>query len=163
MNPYLIVFLLTFIPWLEQRYSIPIGILSGSITLPFGFTLQAYGLPWWWVLLVAASANIIVGVIAYIVIDKAVHLLFFWRGFERFWHRRIEKTQKRIRGYVERYGLLGMSLFIAIPLPGSGVYTGAIGSYALGLGFRKFFIANVIGVLLSAMIITLITLGVGSL
>ena len=47
-----------------------------------------------------------------------------------------------------------MALFIGIPLPGSGVYTGAFGSYLLGLDRRKFAIANVVGVLIAGAAVT---------
>ena len=51
-------------------------------------------------------------------------------------------------------GELGVAVFIGIPLPGSGVYTGAFGSYLIGLSKRKFAIANVIGVVIAAAAVT---------
>ena len=53
---------------------------------------------------------------------------------------------------------LGVAVFIGIPLPGSGVYTGAFGAYLLGLDRRKFAVANVIGVLIAATAVTALCL-----
>jgi len=49
-------------------------------------------------------------------------------------------------------------LFIGIPLPGSGVYTGALGAYVLGFGYKRFIIASTIGVLIAGIIVTAIML-----
>lgn len=59
---------------------------------------------------------------------------------------------------VEKYGELGVAVFIGIPLPGSGVYTGAFGAYLLGLDKRKFGVANVIGVLIAGVAVTVLCL-----
>ena len=52
-----------------------------------------------------------------------------------------------------------LAIFIGIPLPGSGVWTGALAAYLLGVRFRDFAIACVIGVLIAAAIVTAVTLG----
>jgi len=49
---------------------------------------------------------------------------------------------------------MGVAIFIGIPLPGSGVYTGALGSYLLGVQKKKFMVANAIGVLIAAVAVT---------
>ena len=66
----------------------------------------------------------------------------------------VQRTQRSIKGYVERYGELGVAVFIGIPLPGSGVYSGALGAYLIGLKFKKFILASVIGVLIAGIIVT---------
>ncbi len=81
-----------------------------------------------------------------------------WGWFERKIWPILEKTQTKIHPYVEKYGEFGVAVFIGIPLPGSGVYTGAFGSYLLGLDKRKFAIANVIGVVIAAVAVTALCL-----
>jgi len=66
--------------------------------------------------------------------------------------------QKKINKHVDKYGELAVAIFIGIPLPGSGVYSGAIAAYLLGLKYRKFIIANIIGVLIAGIIVTIISL-----
>ena len=60
--------------------------------------------------------------------------------------------------YVEKYGEIGVAIFIGIPLPGSGVYTGSMGSYLLGVSKKDFIIACILGVLIAGTAVTLITL-----
>jgi uncharacterized membrane protein len=59
---------------------------------------------------------------------------------------------------VDKYGELGVAVFIGVPLPGTGVYSGALGSYLLGLNRRKFMIANIRGVVIAGAAVTAICL-----
>jgi uncharacterized membrane protein len=141
----LILIGITFLPIFELRASIPYGILY-------------YHMHWLTVFIIAVLANIAIGMIVYFILDKFVHLAIRVKWINRIYQHFVLKTQKKIHPYVEKYGTLGVAVFIGIPLPGSGVYTGALGSYLLGLGYKKFFIANVIGVLIAAIAVTLIVL-----
>ena len=153
-----LLFGITLLPFLELRASIPVGILGGRLDLPLGISLQGLGLNWWWVFIVCVVSNMILGIILYPIIDKFIHLLGHIPLFGRFWKRHIIRTQQRIHPYVERWGTLGVALFVAIPLPGSGSYSGAIGAYLLGLGYRSFILANMLGVFLAGVAVTAITL-----
>lgn len=151
----LILILVTFIPFLELRASIPLGILTNQVKF-FGF--QGFGLPWTLVFLVCVLTNIVLGPLVYLFLDKCVHYLLKFKLFRKPYNKIVGRTQRRIEPYVKKYGLLGIALFIGIPLPGSGSYTGALGAYLLGVGYKKFIIANIIGVLIAGISITLITL-----
>ena len=52
-----------------------------------------------------------------------------------------------------------MSLFIAIPLPGSGSWTGALAGNLLNFGYKRFFVANLIGVIISGLIVSIVFTG----
>ena len=145
MNPVLQIILVTFLPLLELRASIPYGILALNVN-------------WVVVFLTAIVANIILGLVVYWILDKFIHLIIKIKPLGKFYHKTVERTQKKIHKTVEKYGELGVAIFIGIPLPMSGVYTGALGAYLLGLGYKKFMIANIIGVLFAAIIVTLVTL-----
>ena len=133
----------TLIPALELRASIPFGIFGLAKTVS-----------WPVVVLICVVANIVLGWIVFLVMGPVFTFLRKWEWFEnRIWPI-LEKTQHKIHPYVEKYGEIGVAVFIGIPLPGSGVYTGAFGSYLLGLDRRKFAIANVIGVLIAAAAVT---------
>ena len=144
-NPYMLIVLLTFFPFLELRASIPYGILVAKQ-------------PCFAVVITAIVANIILGPILYFLLDKMLHLLIRIRVVDWFWSRMIIKTQKKVHPLVEKYGTLGLSVFIGIPLPGSGVYSGAIGGYLLGFTRKEFYIATVLGVLTAATAVTAIVL-----
>lgn len=144
-DPYVLIALWTLIPALELRASIPFGILVAEK-------------PWGAVVLVAIVANILLGPIVFFLLDKFMHLLLHVGWINRIWERMIVKTQKKIHPLVEKYGIWGLGLFIGIPLPGSGVYSGAIGGYLLGFTKKEFYIATVLGVLMAATLVTIITL-----
>lgn len=152
--------LLTFLPFLELRYSIPIGILEGTVNLPFGYSITAYAMPWWIVFVTCVIANIIIAVILYFIIDFIVKLLCKIKFINRLWRWKVQRTQKKIQPLIEKYGELGLAIFIGIPLPGSGVYTGCIAAYVLGMKFKHYLIASIIGVLIAAIIVTLLSVGV---
>ena len=159
ISNYFKVFLLTFLPFLELRYSIPIGILSGSVKLPFGFYIEAYHLNPIRVFFVAVLANILIGIIIFWVLDY-IEKYMIKSFLKKFYFKVLEKKRKKIRRYVDRYGTIGLALFIAIPLPGSGVYSGALGAKALGFKFKQFLIAEIFGVIIAGVIVTLISLGI---
>ena len=144
-NPYFLIVLLTLTPFLELRASIPYGILVAK-------------LPWPTVAALAVVINILLGPILYFLLEKLLHLLLRIRLVNRFWDRTIIKTQKKIHPLVEKYGTWGLGFFIGVPLPGSGVYSGAFGGYLLGFTKREFYIATVLGVLIAAAAVTVVVL-----
>ena len=144
MHPIIELILITFIPALELRASIPYGILIGMDV--------------WLVVLVCLVANIILGILVYFLLDKFVHLVVKVKWIGKIYDKIVGRVQHRIKKYVDKYGEFGIAVFIGIPLPGSGVYSGALGSYLIGLKFKKFIIANIIGVLIAGTIVTLVVL-----
>ena len=65
--------------------------------------------------------------------------------------RVIKRLREKVRPYVEKYGALGLTIFVAVPLPVTGVWTGGIAAYLLGLG-RKALIPLLLGGLISNLI-----------
>jgi len=144
-NPYVLIVLLTFAPFLELRASIPYGVVVlGKENWPVVCAL-------------AVVTNILLGPILYFVLEKFLHLLLKVKLFDRIWQRSVVRTQKKIHPLVEKYGVWGLGFFIGIPLPGSGVYSGSIGGYLLGFTRKEFYIATVVGVLMAAIIVTIIS------
>ena len=125
MNPILTIILLTLVPALELRTSIPYGILVSQMN-------------WLTVFLICVITNAILGPVVFIIIDKFIHVFLRIKHLERMWDKTVERTQRRIHKYIEKYGILGLSIFIGIPLPGSGSYTGAIAAYLLGFKLNRF-------------------------
>ena len=150
-NQYLLIVILTFVPALELRASIPYGILVAE-------------LPWFVVFPVAVVSNIVLGPIVFLLLNQLLHVMLRIRIVNRIWDHMILKTQKKIHPLVEKYGVLGLSIFIGIPLPGSGVYSGAVGGYLLGFTKREFYISTVLGVLIAAIVVTIVVMtGSGAL
>ena len=145
MNEILNLIWITFLPFLELRASIPYGILKAN-------------LPWVQVFIICVITNIILGAILYLLIDKIIKIATKIKAIDNIYQTYIEKMQKNINKYVDKYGELAVAVFIGIPLPGSGVYSGAVASYLLGLKYKKFMIANIIGVLIAGTIVTVVSL-----
>jgi len=141
---------ITFLPFLELRASIPYGILNAK-------------LDWVIVFIVCVVTNIVLGAVLYPLIDT-ITKMFTRIGFiDKLYEMYITRTRRRIDRYVEKYGYLGVAIFIGIPLPGSGVYSGALAAYLIGLDYKKFIIADIIGVLIAGIIVTIVSLtGVGA-
>ena len=144
-NPYVWIVLLTFTPALELRASIPYGILMAR-------------LPWLVVAPMAVGVNILLGPIVFFGLDKFLHLVLRIGWVHRLWDRFIVRTQKKVHPLVEKYGVLGLSVFIGVPLPGSGVYSGAVGGYLLGFRKRDFYLSTVLGVLIAAAAVSIVVL-----
>jgi len=137
--------ILTLLPALELRASIPYGIL-------------VLNMGWVSVFLICIITNIILGILLYQFIDVIMNICLKIGFLRRFYHRYVSKTQSSIRKYVERYGNFGVAIFIGIPLPGSGVYSGSLGAYLIGMKFKSFILANIIGVIIAGVIVTLVTI-----
>ncbi|MFA4946506.1 MAG: small multi-drug export protein [Candidatus Micrarchaeia archaeon] len=113
-----------------------------------GAVIYAFGINQPWLILPAALANILVG----------VALMAFWDLFGiEAWGRKIlgvglkKKLDEGAAKY-EKYGFLGLALFIGIPLPLTGVYTGVLVGKILGLRKRVIFAACVLGVALATLV-----------
>jgi uncharacterized membrane protein len=141
MKAFIVLILITLIPTLELRASIPYGILRADMN-------------WSAVFVVCTATNIVLGPLVYLFVDKAIGSLLRFEWIDRIYARTVTRTQRRIQRSVDRYGWMGVALFIGVPLPGTGSYSGALGAYLLGLGYRKFIVANVIGVLMAGTIVT---------
>ena len=143
----LIVVFLTLIPALELRASIPWGVV-------------AMQLPWHEVFIVAVVTNIILGPVIYFLLNRFVETVIRVEKLHSIYDYFVLRTRRRTEKYVRKYGLLGVALFVAVPLPGSGSYTGALAAYILGLGPKKFAIANAIGVVVAGVAVTAFTIGI---
>lgn len=137
----------TFVPGLELRFSIPLGFFVASIS-------NKLGLPW--VVFVCFIANIIVGMLVFELMRPVEKVFRKWGWFDRKIWPVFEKKREKLRPSVEKYGVWGVAVFIGVPLPGTGAYTGAVGAYLLNLDRKKFWVANLVGVFIAAVAVTLI-------
>ena len=144
MNEILNLIWITLLPFLELRASIPYGVFKTELSLLTIF-------------LVCVITNIVLAPIVYFILDNFVGLFTKIKFIDRIYQKIVIRTQKRVHKYVEKYGVLGLALFIGVPLPGSGVYSGALAAYLLGFRKRDFFMAAVIGVLIAGTIVLLVS------
>ena len=128
------IVILTLAPTLELRASIPYGIINGEF-------------PTWLVVAMCVSVNILLAPIVWVFLDRGIHIFLRVRWIKDLYEKIVIRARDNLHPYVERWGVLGLALFIGIPLPGSGVYSGALGAYLLGYRFTQYMLAASIGVM----------------
>lgn len=135
------VFLLAASPILECRGAIPYGFYAGLSPLEV-YVLSLLG-------------NLMP------VLPLFLGLRAFERRFRHFLVvRYLDSVRRRVAPYVEKYGVMGLALFVAIPLPFTGAWTGTIAAYVLGIDVKKMCLSVVVGVICAALIVELACLGV---
>ncbi|MFH1466448.1 MAG: small multi-drug export protein [Pseudomonadota bacterium] len=136
---------LTFLPTLELRASIPYG---------YYFLSQQGQLAWIWVALLCIGANFALAPLVWFFVHHVMHFFLRVAFIKRFYDWLVLRAQRKVEPYVRRYGTVGLAIFIGVPLPGSGVYTGCLGAYLLGYRFRDYMWASLLGVFIAGAIVT---------
>lgn len=130
----LLTLLVSMVPVVELRVGIPFGI--GTL-----------GLPEWAAFAAAVTGNLIP--VPFIIVY--IRRIFQWmrRRIPRL-NRMVDALERKahLKGQkVTRYKYLGLMLFVAIPLPGTGAWTGSLAAAFLGMRLKKAMPAVVLGVL----------------
>ncbi|MFO7872208.1 MAG: small multi-drug export protein [Candidatus Undinarchaeales archaeon] len=138
MNPLLYVIILSISPFFELRGAIPTGI--------------ALGLDPAFVFVVSVAINILIIPILFFILDQIFDEITFI-------HKLADRIHNRAEKYVEKYGYIGLMLFVSVPLPGSGAYSGSIVAHLFEMERKKSMVAIAAGVLIAGTIITLASTG----
>ncbi len=149
MNPLVQGALLSLLPFTELRLSIPLTIANGgNLILTF---------------LVCTFANILVIPFVFVFLNyihsRLIHLNLYSKLFNRLL-KRIRPKSEKIKEKIELIGLPALTLFVAIPLPATGAYTGTIIAWLLGLNSKKSFLAIAAGVIIAGVIVTALSSGI---
>lgn len=72
----------------------------------------------------------------------------------------LDKKVEKNRSKIEKYGFWGLTIFVAIPLPGTGAWTGCLVAAALEMDKKKSLLAAVLGVFIASIIMMLVSFGV---
>ena len=149
MNPLLQSALLSMLPFTELRLSIPLAILSGENPL--------------YVFLACTFANILVIPFIFIFLNfihsRLINIKIYSRIFDVL-SRSIRPKSEIMKEKIEIIGLPALTLFVAMPLPMTGAYTGAIIAWLINLDYKKSFIALSIGVFIAGVIVTALSTGI---
>ncbi len=133
----------TILPFIELRGAIPIALALGFSPLES--------------LILTVPANSILFIPLYFLLYS-----FYERYFSKIPLARaiVSRSQRMGGNYVKRYGLLGMVVLAAIPLPFFGVYSAAMVCWLLRLDWRYSSIAVAIGILLEGIVVLGLSLGI---
>ena len=132
----------SMLPIFELRGGIPLGIIG-------------YGITWWKVFLVSIIANIFPVPFILKLMYPIEKWLRQWKKWDRLFSWLFSHTRKRTQKKIERWEELGLILFVAIPLPVTGAWTGSLAAYIFNLKFRKALACIIMGVIIAAIVITL--------
>ena len=136
----------------------PVVELRGAI--PYGL---ANGLNPWLTYLAAVIGNMVP--VPFIMIF--IRQVFFWpRQRSKWLGDRVDwiiQRAERKSELVRKYALVGLTILVAIPLPGTGAWTGALVAALMDIRLRQSFPAVFLGVLIAGVIVTAIGLGVASM
>lgn len=141
--------------WTMLVSMVPVVELRGGI--PFGV---AAGLPVWAAYIAAVIGNIIPAPFIIVYIRR----IFQWmrRKLPKLNHL-VDKLEQKahLKGQtVSKYKYLGLAIFVAIPLPGTGAWTGALAAAFLDMPLRRAIPSIVAGVIVAGILISVLTFGV---
>ncbi len=146
---YLIVFLISMVPIIELRGAIPVAV--------------ANGLNMYWAYVICIIGNMLPVPFIYFFARKVL----IWGKdkkyigkFFTFCIEKGEKGGKKLQAKAGRGLFIALMLFVGIPLPGTGAWTGTLAASFLDMGFKKSVIAVMCGVLIAGVIMGLASMGV---
>ncbi|MEO0077256.1 MAG: small multi-drug export protein, partial [candidate division WOR-3 bacterium] len=119
ISPELTIVITAMLPIIELRGAIPLGI-------------NFYQISWYKVVLLSLIGNLLPILPILYLLDTISKLLSRISVFKKFFNWLFTRTRKRSK-IIEEYEMLGLTVFVAIPLPMTGAWTGAIAAFLLGL------------------------------
>jgi len=153
MNQLIWSMILTILPVSELRGGLPLAInyaIKNNISLvPIFFLIL--------------SLNILIVFIIFFFLDFFHQKFLKIKAYNRLFNFYLEKTRKRVDKFERKYsayGFIALTLFVAIPFPTTGAWTGTILSWILGLDRKKSLIAICFGVFIASLIVLLASLGI---
>lgn len=146
LKKYIIIFLVSMVPLIELRGAVPIGI--------------GFHLPYWKVMLICVFANMLPVPVIFFFARKVLE----WgkdkkltKKFFTFCLKKGEKGGKKLLAKAGNGIYFALFLFVGIPIPGTGAWTGTLAASILDLDFKKSVIAVMCGVVLAGIIMSIVT------
>ena len=147
MYKLVITFLVSMVPIIELRVGVPIA--------------TGMGIDWYIALPVAIIGNIIPVPFILLFVREILDCIDrcdfdFLNKIAKWLHKKVDKNKSSI----EKYGYLGLILFVGIPLPGTGAWTGCLIAAVLNMNRRKSFFAIMTGIIMASVIMMAISYGI---
>ncbi|MBI5416929.1 small multi-drug export protein [Candidatus Poribacteria bacterium] len=147
----LIVFLIAALPIAEVRGSIPYGLFN-NIPLTTTLVLSIIG-------------NFIPVIPCLLLLESVSNYLRKYAIWDKFFTWLFARTRKHSDA-IEKYEALGLAIFVGIPLPLTGAWSGCVAAFIFGIRFWRAMPAILAGIIMASVIVTLVCLGainIGSL
>jgi len=136
----LIVIIVSALPVAELRVALPIAI-------------NWFHMPWHKAFYLAIIGNLLPVPILLLFLDPLAKAVSRVEVGRRLVNWVFEHTRRRGKA-IERYERIGLTLFVAIPLPVTGAWTGSIAAFLLGLRFKYAFLSILTGIIIAGAIVT---------
>jgi uncharacterized membrane protein len=117
----------------------------------------ASGMSIYWAFVICVLANMLVPPIVFIFLDTVHKILYRIKIYQRLFDRLVVRTRRKADRNVSKYGYWGIMLFVAIPLPITGAYTGTLAAWLLKLNKKKSFLYLALGVVIAGIIVSIAT------
>ncbi len=140
MNPLMESVLLSMAPISELRGGLP-WALSQGVNIYIAY-------------IVCVLANIVVVPIIFFFLETLHHYFLNIGIYKKVFDRFLERARRKLHKKVEKYGYFGLTIFVSIPLPVTGAWTGTLGAWFFGMNKVKAFFAILLGVLIAGVIVT---------
>ncbi|MFP4654597.1 MAG: COG2426 family protein [Methanohalobium sp.] len=149
MPSWLSTFLLSALPFSELRGSIPVALVIYNMDPVLAYCLGVLG-------------NMFPVIPILLFLSPVSAYLRRFKSWDYFFTWLFARTHRRHSEKFEKYGTLALVLFVAIPLPVTGAWTGCVAAFVFGIKFRHALMAIFSGVLISGVIVTTLVLsGIG--
>jgi len=132
---------------------LPVAELRGSIPVALGSGMKPWSAFWWSIL-----GNIIPVAPVLLLLGPLSKWLRHFKIFDRLFTWLFARTSKNSK-VIQKYGFWGLVIFVGIPLPGTGAWTGCAAAFLLQIKFWRAFFAILLGVLIAGGIVISASLG----
>lgn len=147
--PEVATFLMSMTPFGELRLSLPVALLGYHMPIERAFAISVIG-------------NMIPPTIILIFAARFHKWIAKKSGyFSKKWIKYLAKVQGKFKGKYQRFGLAALIIFVGIPLPMTGAWSGSIAAFIFGLPPSKSWPYIFVGVIISGVITTSLALGLG--
>ncbi len=143
-SKHLAILIISALPIVELRLALPIAI-------------NQFHFSWYYALLLAVIGNLVPVPFLLLFLDAIVKLTGRIGFVNRFYNWLFKHARRRGR-VIEKYERIGLAIFVAIPLPLTGAWTGAIAAVIFKLKFLHALVSIFIGVLIAGAIVTCLSL-----
>lgn len=145
----IVVFILSILPISELRGAIPVGVGVYRFSIVKTFLIAVVG-----------NFSFVIPFLFFLnSLHKYFMKIYWYKKFFNWWFNKVKNRTRKI----EKYEYIGLALFVGIPLPITGAWSGCLASYILGLNIWKSTLAIFIGILIAGVIVMISTVGVSEI
>lgn len=138
--------------------AIPVSELRGAIPIAMGI----YGMGPFEAFFFSVLGNLLPVIPLLLFLEPVSNYLRRYSIFDTFFTWLFSKTRRNNMESFEKYGLLALTIFVAIPLPATGAWSGCAAAFVFGVKFRQALPAIAAGVVIAGIVVTAVTVtGIG--